>query len=131
NLAQRIKTLEHGFKVVARQRQKRKRKTAQPHGGGADARTRLIAQLRGAKLVHSDLPLDGQGALHQALCIHLTRQIGDAERLLRHAQRDAEREGGLPAADIAAQENQVAAAKAATEELVERPESRWYGVAVY
>ena len=129
DLAQRIEPLEHRLKVLAGKRQQRERESPEPHGRSAHTGTRLIGELGGTQLVHRDLPLDRQRALHQPLFIHLAGEIRHAHGLLRHPQGDPERERRLPAADVAAHQDQVAAPESAAEQFVERPEAGGHGVA--
>jgi len=55
--------------------------------------------------------------------------MDETQALLRHAQRHAERQRRLAGADVAAQHDQVAAAQAAAQDLVHRPETGGHGVA--
>ncbi len=89
----------------------------------------MVVQLGAAQLIDGHFAFDGERALHEALLIHLTRQERHAERLLRDAERDAQRERRLAAADVAAQQDQVAPPHPAAEHLVERAEAGGDGVA--
>src|SRR5437899_5223887 len=128
-LPQWVEALRRRLEVRGRERQDREGEVAQPHGGSADAGARLIIELGAAQLVHGRASFDREGALHQALLVHLSGEEGHAGPLLRRAQRQSEGERGLARPDVAAQHHEVATSQAPTQDPVDRGEPGRDGVA--
>src|SRR2546429_4460925 len=128
-LPQWVEALRRRLEVRGRERQDREGEVAQPHGGSADAGARLIIELGAAQLVHGRASFDREGALHQALLVHLSGEEGHAGPLLRRAQRQSEGERGLARPDVAAQHHEVATSQAPTQNPVDRGEPGRDGVA--
>src|SRR5213595_595333 len=128
-LPQWVAALRRRLEVRGRERQDREGEVAQPHGGSPDAGARLIIELGAAQLVHGRASFDREGALHQALFVHLSGEEGHAGPLLRRAQRQSEGERGLARPDVAAQHHEVATSQAPTQDPVDRGEPGRDGVA--
>src|SRR3989441_5145619 len=121
-LSQRIEPFRRRLEVRGRERQHAEREIAQPHGRAPNAGARLIVELGAAQLVHRRAAFDREGAFHQALLVHLAGKERYARPLLRRAQRQPQRERGLASPDVAAQDHQVAASQAPTQDAVDRGE---------
>src|SRR6266513_2013474 len=128
-LPQWVEALRRSLEVRGRERQDREGEVAQPHGGSPDADARLIIELGAAQLVHGRASFDREGALHQALLVHLSGEEGHAGPLLRRAQGQSEGERGLARPDVAAQHHEVATSQAPTQDPVDRGEPGRDGVA--
>jgi hypothetical protein len=121
--------------AAARQRLDAERRVADAHRRGADARAGAVVHHAAAQVVDARAALDGEQALRHALRRHLAGEErdrpgpGDRRQVVRAARRPlagtvghGERQRRLPARDVAAEDDEVALAQPAAEQLVDARE---------